>query len=173
MSDKGAKKVFDPLDMSNYSLEKFKEIKAGIWMERIKFIGMPLAILLFLFFHLQWVGPIEMFDTQTKVPPANCYSATGIFLASLVLWLTEAIPNYLTSLIVVVTVILTGTMKMRPAFAMLGEPVMILNIASFIMASALGKRLVRTVLIFTESSDQLSRATDRVPGLPASPGYVQ
>ncbi|MDN0651407.1 hypothetical protein FCX76_25430, partial [Escherichia coli] len=29
------------------------------------------------------------------------------------------------------------------------------------------KRLVRTVLIFTESSDQLSRATDRVPGLPA------
>ncbi len=38
---------------------------------------------------------------------------------------------------------------------------------------ALRKRLVRTVLIFTESSDQLSRATDRVPGLPASPGYVQ
>ena len=38
---------------------------------------------------------------------------------------------------------------------------------------AQGKRLVRTVLIFTESSDQLSRATDRVPGLPASPGYVQ
>ncbi len=37
----------------------------------------------------------------------------------------------------------------------------------------LGKRLVRTVLIFTESSDQLSRATDRVPGLPASPGYAQ
>lgn len=35
------------------------------------------------------------------------------------------------------------------------------------------KRLVRTVLIFTESSDQLSRATDRVPGLPASLGYVQ
>uniref|UniRef100_UPI00208DD82E type VI secretion system ImpA family N-terminal domain-containing protein n=1 Tax=Escherichia coli TaxID=562 RepID=UPI00208DD82E len=27
----------------------------------------------------------------------------------------------------------------------------------------IGKRLVRTVLIFTESSDQLSRATDRVP----------
>nr|MDN1002359.1 porin [Escherichia coli] len=37
--------------------------------------------------------------------------------------------------------------------------------------SSYGKRLVRTVLIFTESSDQLSRATDRVPGLPASPGY--
>ncbi|MFN0636687.1 hypothetical protein ACKWMO_05890, partial [Escherichia coli] len=38
------------------------------------------------------------------------------------------------------------------------------------IVSVLRKRLVRTVLIFTESSDQLSRATDRVPGLPASPG---
>ena len=35
------------------------------------------------------------------------------------------------------------------------------------------KRLARTILIFTERSDQLSRATDRVPGLPASPGYAQ
>ena len=40
-------------------------------------------------------------------------------------------------------------------------------------AQLASKRLVRTVLIFTESSDQLSRATDRVPGLPASPGYAQ
>ncbi len=35
------------------------------------------------------------------------------------------------------------------------------------------KRLARTVLIFTERSAQLSRATDRVPGLPATPGYAQ
>lgn len=41
------------------------------------------------------------------------------------------------------------------------------------LVQSVRKRLVRTVLIFTESSDQLSRATDRVPGLPASPGYVQ
>ncbi|EJO0214124.1 DUF905 family protein [Salmonella enterica] len=36
-----------------------------------------------------------------------------------------------------------------------------------------GKRLARTVLIFTEWSEQPSRATDRAPGLPASPGYAQ
>ncbi|EAZ4580665.1 hypothetical protein CA457_14505 [Salmonella enterica] len=35
------------------------------------------------------------------------------------------------------------------------------------------KRLARTVLIFTEWSEQPSRATDRAPGLPASPGYAQ
>ncbi|EFK4280921.1 transposase [Escherichia coli] len=31
------------------------------------------------------------------------------------------------------------------------------------------KRFARTVLIFTERSDQLFRATDRLPGLSASP----
>lgn len=128
---------FDPLDMQNYSLEKFKHIQAGLWMERLKLIGVPLAVLAFLVFDRQWCGTIMLFEVQTKVPAAHCYSALGIFLASLILWLSEAIPNYLTSLLVVITVILTGIMKMRPAFAMFGEPVMILNIASFILASAL------------------------------------
>ncbi|HCP3260156.1 TPA: transposase [Escherichia coli] len=47
------------------------------------------------------------------------------------------------------------------------------NVSEKLLTLLIRKRLVRTVLIFTESSDQLSRATDRVPGLPASPGYVQ
>lgn len=42
-----------------------------------------------------------------------------------------------------------------------------------LLKSLESKRLVRTVLIFTEKSDQLSRVTDRVSGLPASPGYAQ
>ena len=104
------KTAFDPLDMRNYSLEKFKEIKAGPIMQRLKLIGVPLAVLLFLMFQLRWCGTIELFETQTKVPPAHCYSAMGIFLASLVLWLTEAIPNYLTSLLVIVVVVLNGGM---------------------------------------------------------------
>ena len=102
---------FDPLDMNNYSLEKFKEIKSGRFMGYMKLVGVPLAIFLFVFFHFQWCGKIDMFEAQTKVPPAACYSALGIFMASLVLWITEAIPNYLTALIVVVAVILTGMGK--------------------------------------------------------------
>lgn len=61
----------------------------------------------------------------------------AIFASSLILWLAESIPNYLTSFLIIVAAILTGVIKMRQAFAMLGEPVMILNIASFIMASTL------------------------------------
>ena len=129
--------AFDPLDLRNYSLEKLPQIKGGAWMERFKFVGVPIGILLFLYFDLRWCGTIEMFETQTKVPAANCYAALGIFVSSLFLWLSEAIPNYLTSFLIIVVAVLTGVMKMRPAFAMLGEPVMVLNIASFIMASAL------------------------------------
>ncbi len=139
MSSGQITKPFDPLDLKNYSLEKFKEIKSGQMMAYLKLFGFPLAVILFFFFHLRLCGTIELFETQTKtgITPQMCYSAVGIFVASLILWLTETIPNYLTSLIVIVVAILTGTMKMRPAFAMLGEPVMVLNIASFILASAL------------------------------------
>lgn len=133
-----AKPAFDPLDMRNYALENLPEMKAGRILEGAKIVGLPLALIVFLFFHLQWTGPIEMFEQQTKVfPPSLCYSATGLFLATLILWLTEAIPNYLTSLIAIVAVLLVGLMRPRAAFAFLGEPVMILNIGSFIMASAL------------------------------------
>ena len=128
---------FDPLDMRNYSLEKLPEMKGGKILEFLKLIGLPLGILSFFFFYLRWCGTIEGFEQQTKVAPQLCYTALAVFVSSLILWLTEAIPNYLTSFLIIVVAIVTGLMKMRPAFAYLGEPVMILNIASFILASAL------------------------------------
>lgn len=128
---------FDPLDMRNYSLDKLPELKGGKWSARIKLVGMPIGIFFFCYYMLYWCGPIELFENQTKVPPAHCYATMAIFMSSLVLWLSESIPNYLTSFMIIIAAILTGVMKMRPAFAMLGEPVMVLNIASFIMASAL------------------------------------
>lgn len=138
MTESRAVPAFDPLDMRNYALINFKEIKAGVWMNRAKMVGVPLAVLVFLFFHLQWSGRIDLFETQTKVKNvALLYSTMGIFLGSLILWITEAVPMYLTSFVVVVVVILTGILPMRESFAYMGEPVMILNIGSFIMASAL------------------------------------
>ena len=35
---------FDPLDMRNYMLEKLPEMKGGVWADRVKFAGVPLAI---------------------------------------------------------------------------------------------------------------------------------
>ncbi len=131
---------FDPLDMKNYGLEKLREIAAGPIMAKAKFIGVPLAILAFLLFHFQWCGAIDMFETAKLpkgLPLSYLYSASGIFMFSLILWMTESIPSYLTSFIIIVSVILVGILPMRTSFAYLGEPVMILNIASFVMASAL------------------------------------
>jgi anion transporter len=133
----GAAPPFNPLDMRNYGLEKLKEIKAGPWMARAKLAGVPLAILAFLFFHLQWCGPIGYFEASGAKNVGFLYSVTGVFFFTLTLWLTEAIPSYLTSFIAIVAAILLGVMPMRQAFAYLGEPVMVLNIASFILASAL------------------------------------
>lgn len=130
-------KVFDPLDMKNYTLEKLPKLPKTPMMVLMQKIGLPLGILIFLFYHYKLGGTIEVFETQKKVAPALCYNMLGIFLASLVLWITEAIPNYVTSMLVIVAVVLTGIMPEKKAFAFFGHPVMILNIASFILASML------------------------------------
>ncbi|NLN11948.1 MAG: sodium:sulfate symporter [Acidobacteria bacterium] len=162
-ADGGALRVeakTDLLDMRNYGLEKLQEIKPGRWMAKAKRVGVPLGILAFLFFHLRWCGPIGFFENAEGVANiGHLYTVTGIFSFSLILWLTEAIPSYLTSFIVIVATILFGVLKMRPTFAYLGEPVMVLNIASFILASALvvsglAKRLA--LLLVTRWGDHLS-----------------
>ncbi len=66
----------------------------------------------------------------------------AIFVAAIILWITEAIPNYLTSLIVIMMIVLTGVTSDKEAYAQLGHPVMWLNILSFILASMLVKTQV-------------------------------
>lgn len=128
----------DPLDMRNYGLEKLKEIKAGPWMQKAKLVGVPLAIIAFMYFHFKWCGTIDYFEAQKAVKnTGHLYTVTGIFFFSLILWMTEAIPSYLTSFVIIVATIVLGILPMRPTFAYLGEPVMVLNIASFVLASAL------------------------------------
>ncbi|MBR1552260.1 MAG: DASS family sodium-coupled anion symporter [Muribaculaceae bacterium] len=70
------------------------------------------------------------------------YAMLAIFIAAIILWITEAIPNYLTSLIVILSIVLTGITSDKTAYAQLGHPVMWLNILSFILASMLVKTQV-------------------------------
>ncbi|MBQ2482411.1 MAG: DASS family sodium-coupled anion symporter, partial [Bacteroidales bacterium] len=67
------------------------------------------------------------------------YAMLAIFAAAIVLWITEAIPNYLTSLIVILAIVLTNITTDKTAYAQLGHPVMWLNILSFVLASMLVK----------------------------------
>lgn len=70
------------------------------------------------------------------------YAMLAIFVAAIILWITEAIPNYLTSLMVILSIVLTGVTSDKTAYAQLGHPVMWLNILSFILASMLVKTQV-------------------------------
>ena len=155
MNDKEIKEEilpFDPLDMNNYRVEKLKKIeKAGFerWMERA---GMPFAILsfvvLYYFTRIPFLDHIDPSILQSdgakrlkEIGEASFskinYAMLAIFAASIVLWITEAIPNYLTSLIVILVMVLTGVTSEQVAYAQLGHPVMWLNILSFILASML------------------------------------
>ena len=70
------------------------------------------------------------------------YAMLAIFVAAIILWITEAIPNYLTSLLVILGIVLCGVTTDKTAYAQLGHPVMWLNILSFILASMLVKTQV-------------------------------
>ena len=68
---------FDPLDMKNYGLEKLREIAAGPIMAKAKFIGVPLAILAFLFFTSS--GAVRSSSTTRPSCPRalNCLTSTA------------------------------------------------------------------------------------------------
>ncbi len=144
--------AYDPLDMRNYRIEKLPKRAKGKIEKWLTYIGPPLAVICFILFafvfklpFLQQINPEQLTtdakETFDKIGAAaftrsNAFML-GIFLAALILWITEAIPNYLTSLIVIISLVLTGVLPEKKAYAQLGHPVMWLNIMSFVLASML------------------------------------
>ena len=161
MTDKNTEleqeQAFDPLDMNNYKVEKLPKMeKSGFekWMARL---GGPIAALVFILIY--WVVDIPLFDNldfsglsskaQARLNVIGeaafiraCYAMLAIFCASIILWITEAVQSYLTSLMVILGVIICGVTTQKDAFAQLGHPVMWLNILSFVLASMLVKTRV-------------------------------
>ncbi|MDY3979697.1 MAG: DASS family sodium-coupled anion symporter [Tidjanibacter sp.] len=150
-------KAFDPLDMNNYKIEKLPKMqKSGFekWMARL---GGPIAAIVFVLIY--WVLQIPFIDnlsvdalSATALKRYNDigadaflrsnYAMLAIFAAAIVLWITEAVPNYLTSLMLILGIVLTQVTTQKVAFAQLGHPVMWLNILSFVLASMLVKTRV-------------------------------
>ncbi|MCL1973919.1 MAG: SLC13 family permease, partial [Bacteroidetes bacterium] len=150
-------KSFDPLDMNNYRIEQLSvRPKSGFerWMA---LAGGPLALLAFIL--LYWVVDIPFLNhINTDLLDGDAakrfkdlgdagfsrinYAMLAIFVASVILWITESIPNYLTSLFVILGIVLTGITTEKTAYAQLGHPVMWLNILSFVLASMLVKTKV-------------------------------
>lgn len=148
---------FDPLDMNNYRVEKLPKIKKSGFEKVLMYIGGPLALLAFIL--LYWFVKIPFLEninvsTLTKEAANRLndlghagftrinYAMLAIFVAAIILWITEAVPNYLTSLILIIAMVLTDVTTDKVAYAQLGHPVMWLNILSFVLASMLVKTQV-------------------------------
>ena len=112
---------FDPLDMNNYRVEKLPKMeKSGFekWLARL---GGPLAIiafiLLYYFINISFLDNLNP-DTLTGGAVKRLaelgldnftrinYAMVAIFVAAIILWITEAVPNYLTSLLLILGMVL-------------------------------------------------------------------
>jgi anion transporter len=146
--------AYDPLDMSNYHLNKLPKRERSKVEKFLVIIGAPLAVLVFILINyfakvpfLHNIDPTTLSEKARAVYEAigpEAFSATNIsmlaiFLAAVILWITEAIPNYLTSLILIIGLVLTNVLSEVDAYHQLGHKVMWLNILSFVLASMLVK----------------------------------
>lgn len=144
---------FDPLDMHNYRIEKLPKRDKSKFEKWLATLGLLFAVAVFILFayllKLPFLQGIEQSQLSTDTAK-QAFEKLGsvsfirsnefmlaIFAASIILWMTEAIPNYLTSLFVIISLVLTGVLPEKTAYAQLGHPVMWLNIMSFILASML------------------------------------
>lgn len=145
--------VFDPLDMHNYRIEKLPKRDKSKFEKLLATLGPFLAVISFILFafiiKLPFLHEIELnqLSSDTAKQALEKLGATAftrsnefmlaIFISAIILWMTEAIPNYLTSLFVIISLVLTGVLSEKTAYAQLGHPVMWLNIMSFVLASML------------------------------------
>lgn len=145
----------DPLDMHQYRIERLPKRDKGPFERWLALAGPVLALAAFILFafvvqlpFLQSIEPGALVSDAAK----KAYQQVGaeqfvrnnefmlaIFVASIILWMTQAIPNYLTSLMLIIALVLTGVLSEKTAYAQLGHPVMWLNIMSFVLASMLVK----------------------------------
>lgn len=112
--------------------------KKGGLEAAMKTWGIPIAILVFLLLFFM--------PTPEGMKP-DAQKSIAIFTGALVLWITNPIPIYLTSIIAILMLPLTGAVKdQETAFGTLGFDVIWLMVSAFVLTSAimksnLGRRL--------------------------------
>ncbi len=147
-----SEKHLKELDMSQYKMENlpvrekmhFEKVMAkyGFFVAAIVFISLLMMDMPHFIANADVTevgkaakGHIEAFGVEAY--RWHVQAMLAVFCMALVLWISEAIPNYLASLIVIISMVLIGILPERVAYAQLGHPIMWLNILSFILASML------------------------------------
>jgi len=130
---------------------KVKKSKSPFEM-KMAYLGLPIALILL---GLIWTMP---------TPPGLAYNAKmamGIFAFALVLWVSNSIPNYVTSLIVLVLLPVTGAWPEKAVLGVFGYDVIWLMVAAFVIASGMEKSgLARRLALFLIT--KLGKSTNSV-----------
>lgn len=106
-----------------------KKVKSPFEL-KMEYFGMLIAVVLF--------GLIFSMETPAGLSYAGKMSL-AIFAAALTLWVTASIPNYATSLFVIVALPLTGGWSEDDALGVLGYEVIWLTFSAFVIASGMEK----------------------------------
>ena len=135
--------VEDLLDLEKHKLSVVVERPEGPMERRLKRVGLPLGPAVFLLLMLM---PL----------PAGLASsgraALACFALALIWWISEPIPTYVTSLLLIVLLVLTRAWPEANALGVLGLDVIWLNVMAFILSAVLikthlAKRLALILLV--------------------------
>jgi sodium-dependent dicarboxylate transporter 2/3/5 len=97
------------------------------WM---KYLGFPLGIVVFgVLYYMPAVAGLT----------AAAQASAACFLMALVWWITEPVPTYVTSFVLMILLVVTRAWEIKPVLDVLGMDVIWLNIMSFILAAILVK----------------------------------
>ena len=124
LTDEKNKKAYEK------ALKRYEKIEKDNTEEMRKTLGLEEAVKLT---EAQQTEVAE--ETHNQFIRIN-YAMLAIFIAGLILWMTEAIPNYM---LIILGTVLCNVTTQKDALAQLGHPVMWLNILSFVLASMLVK----------------------------------
>ncbi len=113
--------------MSSAPVSSTEPSKVEKWLKRI---GMPLALIVFLVLMLMPTPPGLTVQGQR---------ALAVFTLAFILWLTMPIPVWLTSMVAILLLAVTGAWDYKQAFYQFGQEVIWLMVCAFIIASALEK----------------------------------
>ncbi|WP_027631932.1 SLC13 family permease [Clostridium hydrogeniformans] len=130
---------------------KVKKVKSAFDL-KMAYFGLPIALIVL---ALIWT---------MQTPEGLSYTgkmALGIFAFALILWVSNGIPNYVTSLIVLVLLPVTGAWTQAEVLGVFGYDVIWLMIAAFVIASGMEKSgLARRLALFLIT--KLGKSTNSV-----------
>ncbi|MFH0733229.1 MAG: DASS family sodium-coupled anion symporter [bacterium] len=130
VEDQKSENLDDLLDLDKHRLSVIPQKNSSSSERWMKYFGLPLAIVVFLFLYYM-PTPIGL--------TASGQSVIACFIFALILWVTESIPTHVTSLVLMIMLVFSDAWSMKDVLGVLGYDVIWLNVMAFILSSLLVK----------------------------------